>query len=95
MNGLQQVGPQLVVSLVGREVQLVEAGVGRGQPVRRPVVLVDLELLSAVHPLQGGEALQGNLGRPSDELEELGLVRRVKGPQRPPEPYNLKIQFTT
>ena len=76
--------------LVGWQVQLVEAGVCRGQPVCRPVVLVDLELLGAVHPLQGGEALQRDLGRTSHELEELGLVRRVERTQGAPEPHNLQ-----
>ena len=47
--------------LVGGQVELIEAGVGGGQPVRRPVVPVDLELLRTVHTLQRTKTLKSHL----------------------------------
>merc|ERR1711936_245632 len=58
LDRLQQVGAQFVVGLIGGQVQLVKASVGRWQPICRPVVSVDLELLGSVHPLQSAKALQ-------------------------------------
>lgn len=51
LDGLEQHGAQLVVSLVGRQVQLVEASMGRWQPVSGPVIPMDLEALDTVHSL--------------------------------------------
>lgn len=61
----------------------------RWQAVGGAVVAVDLELLDAVHALQSGEALQRNLGRTGDKLQELGSVGLVEGAQGPPEPLDL------
>lgn len=65
-------------------------GMSRWQAVSGAIVTVDLELLDAVHPLQSSKALERNLGRAGDKLQELGPVRLVKGPQGPPEPLDLK-----
>ena len=51
---------------------------------------MDLEFLEAIHSLKRREALQRDLGRARDELEELGAVGLVKGSQRPPEPLDLR-----
>ena len=51
---------------------------------------MDLELLDAVHALQGREALQGHLGGTGNKLEELGPVRLVEGTQGSPEPLDLR-----
>ncbi len=50
----------VVLYLVCGQIQLVEAGVGRRQPVSGPVISVDLELLGSVHPLQSSESLKIN-----------------------------------
>lgn len=64
-------------------------GVGRWQPVSRSIIPVDLELLHPIHALECTEALQRNLRRSSDKLQELGTVGLVKGTQCSPEPLNL------
>lgn len=45
MQGHEQALAQILLGVVLDEVQLVEAGVGRGQAVTRAICLVDLELL--------------------------------------------------
>ena len=45
-------------NLVGRQVQLADAGVGRRQLIRTPVVAVNLKLLCAVHSLQSSKTLK-------------------------------------
>lgn len=60
------------------------------QAVGGAIVAVDLELLDAVHALQSGEALQRNLRRAGDKLQEFGSVGLVKGAQGPPEPLDLR-----
>ena len=68
-------------------------GVGGGKSVGGPVVPVDLELLDAVHALQGAEALQGHLARARHELEELGALGLVESSQSSPEPLDLREQI--
>ena len=90
LDGLEKVCAQFVVRLVGGQVELVEAGVRRRQPVGGTVVSVDLEFLRPVHPLQRREALQRHFRRPRHELHEFGLVGLVKGAQSAPEPDDLQ-----
>ncbi len=90
MNGLEQVSPQLVVRLVGRQIKLIEARVSRRQTVSRAIVTMNLEFLRPVHALECGEALQRHLRASRDELHELGLVSLIERPQSAPEPDNLQ-----
>lgn len=62
---------------------------GRRQSIGGPIVSVNLELLRAVHPLEGGEALQRNLAGPRHELNQLGPFCLVEGSEGAPEPLNL------
>lgn len=66
----------------------------RWQAVSGAIVTVDLELLDAVHALEGGKTLEGNLGCAGDKLQELSPVCLVEGPQGSPEPLNLKNKQT-
>lgn len=65
-------------------------GVSGWQAVGGAIVAVDLELLDAVHALQSSEALQRNLRRAGDKLQELGSVGLVERAQGPPEPLDLR-----
>merc|ERR1719268_19040 len=94
LNSLQQVGAQLVIGLVGRQVQLIEASVSSGKSISRPIVPVDLELLCAVHSLEGTKALQWDFAGPCDKLKELGSVSLVKASQSSPEPNYLEAGNT-
>lgn len=62
----------------------------RWQAVGGAIVAVDLELLDAVHALQSSEALQRNLRRAGDKLQEFGPVGLVERAQGPPEPLDLR-----
>lgn len=60
-----------------------------GQPLLVAIVAVDVEPVDAVHALQLLEAVQRHLGRPRDELEELGPLFLVERAQGAPEPLDL------
>ena len=60
-DGDEQLLPEQVLSGILGQVQLVEAGVRRGQQVAAAEGLVDVELLDAVRALQSGEPVEGHL----------------------------------
>lgn len=61
MDGHGQALCQLLLGLILRQVQLVEARVGARQPVAGTIRLVDLEALGPTDTLQGLEATQRDL----------------------------------
>ncbi len=89
-DGHQEHVPQLLVVLIGWQVELVEAGVRARQARRVTIVSVYLKLLRAVHALKFGEALQWHLARTRHELQELGEILLVEGLERTPEPLGLQ-----
>jgi hypothetical protein len=80
MNGQQQPLLQLLAVLVLREVQLVEAGVGRRQAVRSTIRLVDLEPLRAGDALQSLEPFQRHLYGDQERLRLLCCSVRTSWP---------------
>ena len=73
LDGVGELLGELVVRLVGREVEPVEAGVRARQPRVLPHLL-DAEPLRAVAPHQLGEAAHRHAARPADELQQAGAL---------------------
>lgn len=86
LDSSEQLVIQLVIVLVGRNVDPVEAGVGFGQVVGVGIDLVDGEESWACSTLEGFEALQGDPGGAGDKLQQPGpalLIVRLHGLPEP------------
>lgn len=89
-HGGVEILPQRLVTLILREVELVEASVGAGQAVLIAVVLVHAKAREAVHALELLEPVERHLARASDKLEQLGALLLVEGADGAPEPLDLR-----
>lgn len=82
--------PQLLISLILRQIQLVEARVRAGKTILVAVVAMNIEAREAIHALKLLEAVKGNFGSARDELQQLGALFLVKGADRSPKPLDLR-----
>ena len=89
-DGSVQLLAKVLVALILRKIELVEAGVAGRQLVLARVVAVDVEFGEAIHALELLEAVERNLARTCDELKQLGALFFVEALDCTPEPLNLR-----
>lgn len=82
--------PQLLIALIFRQIQLIEARVTARQAFGGSIVAMDVEPREAVHAFELLEAVERHLGRARDELEQLGPFFLVEGAHGAPEPLDLR-----
>ena len=78
LDGVGELLGELVIRLVRREVESVEARVRTRQPRVLPDLL-DAEPLRAVAPHKLGEPADGHSTRPANELQEAGTLLVIHG----------------
>ena len=88
-HGRVQPLPQILVALVLRKVQLIEASMTARQPIFPPVIPMDVELRETVHTLKLPEPVQRDFTRARDELQEFGTFLFIKGAHGAPKPLDL------
>lgn len=88
LDGSEQLVVQLVVALIGRNVNPVEAGVGFGQVVCAGVNLVNGEESGASSTLESLKTLEGDPGGTGDKLQQPGSAFLIERLHSFPEPFN-------